>query len=136
MIRIALALLLALAPLPALAGAEDAVACNPEGNQLQLNACAGAELAAAQAELDATWEQVQQLHADEDHAVALSRLQAAHELWLQLLEADLAAQFPLAEGQDPRVMYGSMYPMSLALARAGLTRQRTAWLRATILEGQ
>lgn len=131
--RIALTLLLATG-VPALASAQvdsQGIACNPAGSQIELNACAAQALAAADAELNASWRQVlQQLG---DNTVAVDRLKAAQRLWIQLRDADLAAQFPLAEGQDPRVEYGSMLPMSRDHAKAELTRQRTAYLRAHFL---
>jgi len=131
--RIALTLLLATG-VPALASAQvdsQGIACNPAGSQIELNACAAQALAAADAELNASWRQVlQQLG---DNTVAVDRLKAAQRLWIQLRDADLAAQFPLAEGQDPRVEYGSMFPMSRDHAKAELTRQRTAYLRAHFL---
>ena len=134
MIRPVLLTLLLTAGVPAVAAAHDVAgrtACNPEGSQLELNACAADELAQADAELNAVWREVL---SKADSTVARDKLKAAQRLWMQLRDADLAAQFPLAPGQDPRVEYGSMYPMSFASTKAGLTRQRTAWLRATFLE--
>ncbi|MCW4453446.1 DUF1311 domain-containing protein [Flavobacterium sp. MXW15] len=134
MIRPFLLALLLAAGVPALAGARDGAGqlpCNPEGSQVELNACAANELAAADAELNATWREV--LKRLGDDAVAVDRLKTAQRLWIQLRDADLEAQFPLAEGQDPRMQYGSMYPMSFASAKAELTRQRTGYLRAQFL---
>ena len=122
-----------LASAPALASGANAGPCDTGGSQRELNQCAADELAAADAELNATWRQVLGQAGD---GPARDRLKAAQRLWIQLRDADLDAQFPLADGQDPRVVYGSMYPMSFAFAKAGLTRQRSAWLRATFLEGQ
>ena len=67
-------------------------------------------------------------------AIAVARLKTAQRLWIQLRDADMQSLFPLAEGQDPRVQYGSMYPMSFAYAKAELTRQRTRHLRDQFLE--
>ena len=61
------------------------------------------------------------------------RLKAAQRLWVQLRDADLAAQFPLAEGQSAQLEYGSIYLLEYATAQAELTRQRTAYLRAHFL---
>lgn len=135
MIRAILSTLLLAASVPALAGVRDGAGqlpCNPAGSQVELNACAAEELAAADAELNATWREV--LARQGDDAVALDRLKAAQRLWIQLRDADLEARFPLAEGQNPRVQYGSMYPMSFASAKAELTRARTHYLRTQFLE--
>ncbi|WP_447730037.1 lysozyme inhibitor LprI family protein [Pseudoxanthomonas suwonensis] len=131
--RILLLVLALLASGPALAGGDDVIRCNPDGNQRELDQCAADELAAADAEFNETWRQVLARAGD---GVARDRLETAQRLWIQLRDADLEAWFPLAEGQDPRVMYGSMYPMERASARAALTRQRTEWLRATFLEAE
>ncbi|MCD7099343.1 lysozyme inhibitor LprI family protein [Stenotrophomonas sp. MMGLT7] len=135
MIRPLLTTVLFIACMPAFAATRDGAArptCNQDGSQAELNACAADELAAADAELNAVWRDV--LAGAGDDALARERLRTAQRLWLQLRDADLAAQFPLAEGQDPRVQYGSMYPMSFALAKAELTRERTAYLRARLLD--
>ncbi len=135
MIRPFLPILLLIACIPAFAAARDGagqLACNRDGSQVELNACAADELAAADAELNAVWRDV--LAGTGDDALARERLRTAQRLWLQLRDSDLAAQFPLAEGQDPRVQYGSIYPMSFALAKAELTRTRTAYLRARLFD--
>ncbi len=134
MIRPVLLALLLATCMPAFAGARDGAGqlpCNPEGSQMELNACAADELAAADAELNTTWREV--LERLGDNIIAVHRLKAAQRLWIRLRDADMEAQFPLAEGQNPRVEYGSMFPMSFAYAKAELTRQRTAYLRARFL---
>ncbi len=108
------------------------IACNLEGTQLELNACAGEEYAAADAELNATWREL--LTALQGQETAIARLRTAQRAWVAFRDADVAAQFPVAEGEDPRMMYGSMYPMALNGALTKLTRARTAELRARIDE--
>ncbi len=115
------------ATMPAMA----APACNPDGSQLEMNQCAADALEAADAELNTVYRQV--LAANAGNPVALERLRAAQRLWIQLRDADLAAQFPLAEGQDPRRVYGSIYPLEFASETAKLTRQRSSYLRAHFL---
>ena len=119
-----LELLLAFIVPPAMA---QEVACNPEGNQAEMNRCASDDLDKADAELNAAYAQI--VATIKDEPVALERLKTAQRLWIQLRDADLAAQFPLAEGQDARLAYGSIYPLEYADAKAELTRQRTAYLR-------
>ncbi|MCD9028174.1 DUF1311 domain-containing protein [Luteimonas sp. BDR2-5] len=115
------------AAMPAMA----APVCNPDGSQLELNQCAAEELAEADAELNTVYRQV--VASRNGDPVALDRLRAAQRLWIQLRDADLAAQFPLAEGQDPRLAYGSIYPLEFAAEKAELTRQRSAYLRRQFL---
>ncbi len=114
------------------AHADDAPACNPAGTQLELNACAGQAFSKADAELNAVYRQVLARHADAP--VALARIKAAQRLWVQLRDADLAARYPVGEDEDPRLLYGSMYPMLHSEAKAALTATRTAFLRSQFLE--
>ena len=102
-------------------------ACNPDGSQSEMNQCAFDDLRKADAELNAAYRQA--LASMKDDAIARERLQAAQRLWIQLRDADLAAQFPLAEGQNAQLEYGSIYPLEYASAKTELTRQRTAYLR-------
>lgn len=106
--------------------------CNRDGSQAELNACATDELKAADAELNRVYREVLARNAKE--SVFLERMKAAQRLWVQLRDADLDAQFPLAKGQDPRLEYGSIYPMERAYAQAALTRERTRYLRSHWLD--
>jgi uncharacterized protein YecT (DUF1311 family) len=106
-------------------------ACNVDGSQLEMNQCAFEDLGRADAELNAAYKQI--LGSMKDQPVAAERLKAAQRLWVQLRDADLAAQFPLAEGQSAQLEYGSIYLLEYATAQAELTRQRTAYLRAHFL---
>ena len=106
-------------------------ACNVDGSQLEMNLCAFEDLGRADAELNAAYKQI--LGSMKDQPVAAERLKAAQRLWVQLRDADLAAQFPLAEGQSAQLEYGSIYLLEYATAQAELTRQRTAYLRAHFL---
>lgn len=105
--------------------------CRLDGNQLEVNQCAADDIDKADAELNATYAQVQAALAG--RSTALLRLKAAQRLWIQLRDADLAALFPLEDGQDARTQYGSIYLFEYADARSEMTRQRTAYLRARFL---
>ena len=134
--RIVLVLLF-LVSVPLHAAARDGagqLTCNPEGSQAELNACAADELSAADAELNATWRQV--LRKLQENPVAVERLRAAQRQWITLRDADLEALFPLAEGQQARVEYGSMYPLLHHSAKARVTRERTRYLRESFLESE
>ena len=108
------------------------LACNPQGSQVQLNACAADELAAADAQLNVLYQQV--MAALADAPLARQNLRAAQRHWIAQRDADLLALFPLAQGQDPRAEYGSMYPMRHALAKAAMTRARSAWLHTHFID--
>lgn len=107
-------------------------ACDDADTQLDLNECMAAEADAADAELNAVYRQVMQEL--EGQPVAIAKLRAAQRLWIPLRDADIEARYPVGKGENPRVLYGSMYPMLHAANKAELTRQRTRWLRATFLD--
>ena len=103
------------------------VACKPEGNQLELDACAANDEAAADKELNAVYRQI--LVEYKDEPLFLEKLKAAEELWIKLRDAEVEARFPIADGENPLHAWGSSYPMSFAYYRAELTRERTKHLR-------
>ena len=119
----------------AFAGDSDGgIACNPDGVQIELNACARDEFESADAALNAAWKQL--IAALEGDASSLKQTRAAQRAWLAFRDAEVAAHFPLQDGEDPNVMYGSMYPMSLHGVTTALTRQRTEQLRERLAELQ
>lgn len=115
---------LALAATPALAKAPATDCMDRAGSQSQMNTCAGADLQRADAELNQVYQAVLKRYADDPAFVA--RLRAAERAWIAFRDAELAARYPAA---DPRVAYGSVYPMCMAQARAELIRARTAQLQ-------
>ncbi len=136
-------LLLALLP-PAGAGAADASKlrhdtstpspaeqCDEALSQLELNQCAAATLARADAELNATWGEI--MASLDARPVAKQSLIAAQRRWIALRDADMAALYPLEAGEDLRVQYGTIQPMQAAFEQAAMTRERRAWLRRNFL---
>lgn len=108
------------------------VACNPDGSQIELNACAGDAFEQADAELNRVYGDVRK--SLEGDTLALQRLRDAQRLWVQLRDADIEALYPVPDGEDSRVHHGSMHPLLVMSARAEATRARTAWLRRHFLE--
>jgi uncharacterized protein YecT (DUF1311 family) len=110
------------------------IACNPEGTQVELNACAAEDYAEADAALNATWKQLVAALADD--ALARRRLREAQRAWLAFRDAEVAARLPVDDGADPRLAHGSMYPLLANSALAEITRYRTAELRARLQDLQ
>ena len=123
--RAALFLLCAALPFAAIAQEPD---CKAPGTQLDINACAGADFAKADAELNSVWKSIQAKYKDQPQF--LDKLKASQRLRLQFRDAELEALYPVAKGQDARTQYGSMYPTCYSGAKAKLTRQRTEQLKA------
>jgi uncharacterized protein YecT (DUF1311 family) len=102
--------------------------CGSKNTQSEMNACAAQEFRAADAELNEVYHAILKQHASD--ALFLKKLKASQRLWIQLRDADLEAQFPLAPGQSAPVEYGSIYPLEYAIAKTELTRARARYLRA------
>ena len=123
----ALAVLAVALPLAAQAGDTDFIQCNPQGSQVEVNACAGAEFGRADAELNRVWKAIQTRYADQPQFLA--QLKTAQRAWLAFRDAEMAAKFPLASGERANVQYGSVYPMCESQSKAELTMQRVAQLK-------
>ena len=124
-------LLLAMLPFAASA-ASPGKACDDARTQLDINECAAAEATAADAELNAVYRQVMQKL--QGQQVAIDKLRAAQRLWIPLRDADIEARYPVGEDENPRFLYGSMYPMLYSGAKTALTQTRTDYLRKEFLE--
>jgi uncharacterized protein YecT (DUF1311 family) len=90
--------------------------------QLQMNACAETDLKAADAEMNAVY---QQLTTRTDLAFT-KRLRAAQRAWLAFRDAHVEARFGAAAGG------GSVRPMCVAIELRDLTRERTKQLRVLL----
>lgn len=114
------------------AWAEPDVECDDLMTQTGMNECAGRQFEKADAELNQVYRDVTTQLANEP--VALAKVKAAQRLWIQLRDADLEARYPVGEGENPYMLYGSMYPMLYTGAKTLLTETRTAYLRKEFLE--
>ena len=124
-------MVVALLLVPGLGNAETQ-RCDGDGNQLELNFCAADDAEAADKELNTVYRAVIRLL--EGDTLAIQRLREAQRLWVKLRDADIEARYPVPDGEDYRMHYGSMYPLLVDSAKAETTRARTAWLRTHFLE--
>ncbi len=124
------ALLLTLLLAASASNASDDPTCDPAGSQSRLNACTDGEYAANDAKLNATYRAVLAKHADQP--VFIDNLKASQRLWIKFRDAELKVKFPIGKSDDPKFIYGSVYPMCVGHYLAELTRQRTAQLQAWI----
>lgn len=105
----------------ALAGPARAAGCTPAATQAQMNACAGASLAAADKALNATYARVMaRLAGDKEGKQALV---TAERAWVAFRDAQCGFETSAARG-------GSIRPMLAAICRARLTAERDQVLRA------
>lgn len=97
-------------------------------SQAEMNAEAAADLKKADARLNAVYQKLLKENADSPQFC--SDLKEAQRAWLKFVDLHMKSAFPLEEGEDPRVVYGSIYPMDFALLKAQLTEERVAQLKA------
>jgi len=99
----------------------------PAQSQMEMNATAAADLENADRELNALYQKL--LKDNQDDPQFCRDLKEAQRAWLKFVEYHLKSSFPLKQGEDPRIVYGSIYPMEHALLQAELVRQRIAQLK-------
>jgi uncharacterized protein YecT (DUF1311 family) len=117
------------------ARADDDVACNPDGTQMEMNACAFDDLQKADDELNAVYREAMAFaksedvnadpQSDDESAVAI--LKKAQREWIR--KRDRKCGEPSSGG-------GSMQSMEIASCRAELTQKRTEELRSMLEEGR
>lgn len=123
MLRTLLALLILLVVIPSHSHAQ---------SQAEMNATAAADLEKSDRQLNTLYQKLlTENESDADYCRALRESQRA---WLKFVDGHLAVVFPLKKGEDPRVVYGSIYPMDYAIARTELVAQRVAQLRQLLGE--
>jgi uncharacterized protein YecT (DUF1311 family) len=91
-------------------------------SQAEMNEEAGAELEKADARLNMIYRQILSENASDSQFCA--DLRGAQRAWIKFVELHMRTLFPLKEGENPRVVYGSMYPMSYASEKTRLVLQR------------
>lgn len=114
--------------------ADDDVACNPDGTQIEMNACAFDDLQKADDELNAVYREAMafaksedanaDIQSDEDSAVAT--LRNAQRDWISNRDSQCGG------GSGG----GSMQSLEIASCRTELTQKRTEELRSMLEEGR
>jgi len=107
-------------------------ACGARSNQVELNACADAELAKADAALNVAYRLVVKQMADDP--LFVKNLRSAQRAWVAFRDAELEARFTCSE-KDVRQSWGSMYPMLWSARKAALTKERTRQLQQILQDG-
>jgi uncharacterized protein YecT (DUF1311 family) len=95
--------------------------------QFEMNDQAYASLRAAVTEMDSVYLVVQLAYSDSP--VFLERLRASQNSWEAFRDAQMEARFPLEAEDNPKFMYGSVYPICKSVVQEELTRLRTGQLR-------
>lgn len=96
--------------------------------QSAMNQCAAKELEQADAELNRVYRRL--LDVNREDKLFVEKMTEAERAWIAFRDAQMDALYPPVE--NPRADYGSVYPMCYGRAKAKLTRERTAQLRAML----
>lgn len=59
------------------------------------------------------------------------KLKAAQRAWLTFVDLHMAYLFPLKEGENPRQVYGSAYPMDVAIEKTAIFKARILQLEGS-----
>lgn len=102
----------------------------PAQTQAEMNRDAAAQLEAADAKLNRAYQAVLKKYAADPEL--LSDLKEAQRAWLKYVEFHLKTVLPVKDGEDPRVVYGSMYPIDYSEAKIPLLESRTAQLKSLV----
>ena len=99
--------------------------CANAMTQFDMNNCFCAQYQKADAELNRVYRQL--LAANEADKVSTEKLKNAQRAWIAFRDAELEAIYPTTD--DPRLTYGSVYPMCYCIAQQSLTEERTKQLK-------
>lgn len=117
---------------PGLSWADIGPGCNPRSSQVELNACASAELLKADKALNDVYRLLATRMADDP--LFVKNLRSAQRAWVAFRDAELQARFSCSE-EDVQKCWGSMYPMLWSSRQLELTKERTRQLRQILKDG-
>jgi uncharacterized protein YecT (DUF1311 family) len=101
--------------------------CGSLNTQSDMNDCAAREAHKADDALNSTYQEV--LGKLKSDKTATARMVAAEKAWIAFRDAELAADWPVADGANPNLLYGSVHPFCYYNARTVLTLERLKTLK-------
>lgn len=128
--RAILAVLCLMATLGATHAQDDKTPIETCGNlhtQAEMNDCAATEAKKADDALNVAYRKL--LSKVKQNKTATEKLIAAEKAWVAFRDAELAAEWPVAEGENPNLLYGSVHPLCYYNELATMTWQRVKTLR-------
>ena len=96
--------------------------CGSLHTQSEMNDCAASEAHKADDALNSTYQEV--LGRLKSDKTATARIVAAEKAWIAFRDAELAADWPMADGANPNLLYGSVHPFCYYNTRTALTLER------------
>ena len=97
-------------------------------NQAEMNDKTGNTLKTADKELNLVYKKLINRHSDDPTFKAV--FQKAQRAWLKYVDLHMESVFPLADGENPREVYGSSYPAEYAGEKIKLMNQRIVLLKS------
>ncbi|MEM9282877.1 MAG: lysozyme inhibitor LprI family protein [Verrucomicrobiota bacterium] len=94
--------------------------------QAEMNRQAAEDFEAADQKINETYQALIAAHGAD--APAIERLRATQRVWIQYVDLHLDYLYPVGENEDPRALYGSMYPLLVMGAKTQLFEQRISLL--------
>ena len=96
--------------------------CGNLHTQSEMNDCAAGEAHRAEDALNSTYREV--LGKLKSDKTATTRMVAAEKAWIAFRDAELAADWPVADGENPNLLCGSVHPFCYYNKRTALTLER------------
>jgi uncharacterized protein YecT (DUF1311 family) len=101
--------------------------CGNLHTQSEMNDCAATEAKKADTILNATYRQL--LSKVRENKTATERVVAAERAWIVFRDAELAAEWPVPDGENPNTLYGSVHPLCYYNEFAAMTWERVKALK-------
>ncbi len=101
-------------------------------SQMEMNEQSGKRLEKADAELNKVYKQVLAQRASDPEFLAV--LKESQRAWLKHVELHMKVLFFVKEGENPREVYGSVYPTEYAEAKTALLNVRIKDLKDLLLD--
>ena len=102
--------------------------CGDYATQSEMNDCAAQESRKADEALNATYQElISKIKSD---STATVKLIAAEKAWIAFRDAELAAEWPVPDGENPSLLYGSVHPFCYFNELTAMTLERQKTLKA------
>lgn len=101
--------------------------CGNLHTQSAMNDCAATEAKKADAALNAAYGEL--LSKVKENKTATEKISVAEKAWIVFRDAELAAEWPVGEGENPNALYGSVHPLCYYSELATMTWERVRALK-------
>jgi uncharacterized protein YecT (DUF1311 family) len=107
----------------------NAIQCQTDGNQLQMNQCGYEEFQKKDKALNNVYKALKSKYKNDKKY--LNNLKISQSLWIKFRDAELDLIFTCKD-EDKRLCFGSIYPLLFNTKKAYITQQRTEILKSYV----